>query len=183
MKIIEQKHANKTETEIRVFSPFPSRPSVKIDQVGAVWQTGRIICQRNIIELVPVNPLPSGRTFGIGMGSGLAGNPFYTFRDVLVHRNFVRPADGASDPITSAVVAHWFENALVQRNIFSGLAPDPLGYYKIGSLHQFSNQTHAGQVVQAQLHFFDTGAPSVSLNQLETELDFALSVGVESPSK
>jgi hypothetical protein len=155
----------------------------KLPIFGAVWQIGRIICHRNTIELVAKNPQPSGRTYGFAIGNNTPVDPFYIFRDLLVRGNFVRPADGAIDEVTTAVGANWVENMIVQRNVFSGLAADPLGYHQIGTVYHFNNQTNAGRLVQARLRFPYTLAPSVDLNQLETEVDLALTVRLASKTK
>ena len=152
-------------------------PATNQPVFGAVWQVGRMVCHGNIIELVSKNPYPSGRTFAIGMGANLTTPlPVFIFSELLIRRNFCRPADGATDLVASAVAASWFKNALVQKTVMSGLAIDPLGYYKIGTLKQLNNQTHGGRLVQARQHFFDTGAPAIDLNELQTQFDLSLTV-------
>src|SRR5260370_31635652 len=142
-------------------------------QIKSVWQVGRIVAERNIIELV-LNLLQSGfGSFGIGGGDLNRINPF-TFRQLVIRGNLVRNVDNAVDASMNpvAIALDSCENVLVQRNIVNLNNSTPVYHLNTcGAVKYFNNQTPTGLLVQGHLNPF-TGAPQY-LNELSTDVDLA----------
>lgn len=149
---------------------------------GGIWQTGRIIYYRNIVEQI-TNPLGTGAPpNGLALSSVPGLTSHYIFRELIAKGNRIRNMDGGSDPLSLGVYAYWVENSIVERNTLSGVGNSPIGYNTIGNVSQFNNQNQAGQVLQGVL-YSPNFLSSTLLNQLETEADFGSMTVMATPRK
>ena len=134
---------------------------------GALWQVGRLVIEKNIIEMMfnpvldafvypaPLDPTTrplAGTTFGIelfALANNAATNPC-VFQQVEIRGNVIRHVDNASciaPPYYHfGIYLNGCLNAVIENNIINAVTP--MEQVLAGTLKYFRNQTPSGQLIQ-----------------------------------
>jgi hypothetical protein len=138
-----------------------------------LWQTGRLVIENNIIELIPnIHPNGYGRPLGIELFAPDFGL-VYVFRQVVIRNNVIRRVDDGPDSSQWPVAIRLFncENAIVEDNVIGLTTSNPIRRYYCKSIKFLNNQGPDGTLVQGGE--FNISAPEVLVRR-DTELQINL---------
>jgi hypothetical protein len=141
---------------------------------GRLWQTGRLMIENNVFELVPT-PTNFGSPVAIALDYGSFVSP-PLFRQVVIRSNVIRHVDGASDPVgmtpALGIQVSGCGELIVEENVVDLDATAAIQYYLCDQVKFFDNQTPSGTLVQGA-DVTDSQNPKKA-KDLGTEIEDAL---------
>lgn len=142
---------------------------------GRLWQTGRLVIENNVIELVPT-PTTYGSPIGIELDYGSFVSP-PLFRQVVIRGNVIRHVDNASDPPNLpkgiGIRITGCGNLILEENVVDLDATTPIQYSLCDKVRFFNNQTSSGALIQG----YDTGF-SKKADELPIQIEDACLVAI-----
>jgi hypothetical protein len=158
----------------------PSGPSTGAPQLLSIWEVGRLLAYRNLIDLRDVRQVSmtyDGAPIGVWMVGNVAVPP-YTFRQTVLRDNIVRKAGGVGSQNLDAEIpgiSVWScENALAIGNVMDLTKANPVSQYRCGDVSHWGNQYQTG--LPAQGYLFYTIDPPAGQFLAELSSDAALVV-------
>jgi hypothetical protein len=157
----------------------------------SLWQVGRIIIEKNVIELI-LNVMASGWEAPVGINLyDVAGShgAQYVYQQVVIRGNVICQVDNASDPsqIPLAIYLDSCLNATIENNHINLNTSIPLRHYAVGSVKYFNSQTPGGLLLQGASYtksgaygtlIYTSDTFNQFLNELGTVADLGLSLAI-----
>ena len=154
--------------------PHADADTSPVPQFAALWQTGSIIIENNVIELIS-----SANGWGQPIGIPLANYSLnqdlgsqFIFKRVVIRGNVIKHVDNVSDSsgIPLGIRLDFCADAIVEDNIIDLATPSPIHHYKCDRVSYFNNRNPAG----ASILGMDVGQPgNPKQSELTTDVEDA----------